>query len=65
MPIMGYKQDPEGKTLGLYYNDLYDITMNKYACAETDVLTREQCVTPEGEESRYCIPKEAIFAIAL
>ncbi len=26
MPIMGYKQDPEGKTLGLYYNDLYDVS---------------------------------------
>jgi hypothetical protein len=41
MPIIGYKQDPEGKTLGLFYNDLYDATKSRYVCAETDVLTRE------------------------
>jgi hypothetical protein len=37
MPIMGYKQDQEGKTLGLFYNDLYDATKSRYVCAETDV----------------------------
>jgi hypothetical protein len=41
MPIIGYKQDPEGKTLGLFYNDLYDVTKSRYVCAETDVLSRE------------------------
>jgi len=65
MPIMGYKQDPEGKTLGLFYNDLYDATKNRYVCAETDVLTREECVTPDGEEQKYCITKNEVFAIAL
>jgi hypothetical protein len=65
MPIMGYKQDPEGKTLGLFYNDLYDATKSRYVSAETDILTREECVTADGEEQKYCIPKETIYAIAL
>jgi len=65
MPIIGYKQDPEGKTLGLFYNDLYDATKSRYVCAETDVLTREKCVTPDGKKQKYCIPKETIYAIAL
>jgi hypothetical protein len=65
MPIMGYKQDQEGKTLGLFYNDLYDATKSRYVCAETDVMTRGECVPLESGEQKYCIPKEAVFAISL
>jgi hypothetical protein len=50
MPIMGYKTDLEengGKTLGLFYNDLYDVSQSRYVSAETDVLARKDCVPGE------------------
>ena len=65
MPIMGYKQDSAGHTLGLFYNDLYDASKSRYVSAATDVLTREECVPLDGEEQKYCIPKASVFAIAL
>jgi len=63
MPIMGYKKDQSGKTLGLFYNDLYDFSKSRFVSAETDVQSRKECVP--GETQRYCITKEAVFAIAL
>ena len=65
MPIVGYKKDKKDNTLGLYYNDLYDVSKARYVSAETDVLDREECEAEEDEEQKYCIPKETVCAIAI
>ena len=65
MPIVGYKKDKKENTLGLYYNDLYDVSKARYVSAETDIMDREECEAEEDEEQKYCIPKETVCAIAI
>jgi hypothetical protein len=50
MPIVGYKKDTKDNTLGLYYNDLYDVSKSRYVSAETDILGRKECEADDDEE---------------
>ena len=50
MPIIGYKKDKKENTLGLYYNDLYDVSKARYVSAENDIMDREECEAEEDEE---------------
>ncbi len=67
MPVVGYKKDSTGKTLGLFYNDLWVTTGPRYLSAATDILKRTSCSVsaPVAQPHPYCIPSGAIFAIGL
>jgi hypothetical protein len=48
MPVIGYKKDSTGKTLGLFYNDLWQTTGPRYLSASTDILKRSSCSVPSA-----------------
>ena len=37
MPVVGYKKDTNGVTLGIYYNDLYVTTSSRYLSVASDI----------------------------
>lgn len=48
MPVVGYKKDSTGKTLGLFYNDLWQTSGPRYLSASTDILKRSSCSVPSA-----------------
>ena len=41
MPVVGYKKDAEGKTLGIFYNDLWDTSGPRFLSVHKDILVRK------------------------
>jgi hypothetical protein len=67
MPVVGYKKDAEGNTLGIFYNDLWDTTGPRFLSVHKDILVRKdfKIPLPHPQPHSYCIPKKAVYAIAL
>ncbi len=65
MPVVGYKKDAAGQTLGLFYNDLMANGVNgpRYFTVPKDILSRSECNLNFPEP--HAIPSGAMFAIAL
>ena len=43
MPVVGYKKDHAGNTLGIFYNDLYVTSGPRYLSVEIDIQKRSNC----------------------
>ena len=67
MPVVGYKKDSAGKTLGIFYNDLWDTTGPRFLSVHKDILVRKdfKVSSPKPQPDSYSIPKKAVYAIAL
>ncbi len=42
MPVVGYKKDAAGETLGIFYNDLWDTSGPRYLSVASDILDRDE-----------------------
>lgn len=67
MPVVGYKKNAAGETLGIFYNDLWDTTAPRYLSVESDIQDRDefQVDSPQPQPHTYGIPSGANYAIAL
>lgn len=67
MPVVGYKKDAAGKTLGIFYNDLWDTSGSRFLSVHLDILDRKDFKVSQAQPQphSYCIPKRAVYAIAL
>ncbi len=64
MPVVGYKRDAAGQTLGLFYNDLLaGASGPRYFSVDSDILDRDECDVDFPRP--YAIPAGACYAIAL
>lgn len=43
MPVVGYKKDAGGVTLGIYYNDLYVTDSSRFLTVASDIKDRATC----------------------
>ena len=66
MPVVGYKKDTGGVTLGIYYNDLYVTASSRFLSVASDIKTWAACTGGSTTQPYdYCIPDAPVYAIAL
>ena len=68
VPFVGYKKDSTGKTLGIFFNDLFQADEPTYlSTSPTDPLNRVSCKLSSAalNYDPYCIRAGAVYASAL